>query len=102
MVLGWPTYETDLATWLKLARKNSILYFVGKLDHGIHFLLRLFAFLHQLLELFVHSVLSAQEGVDQMLLDRETGLHRFLTSPVFSMSLSFNKYLESTVPTLLI
>jgi len=68
--------------------QDSVLNLISKLNHAINFLLSLLSLLDQFLEVGIHSVLSTQECIDEMLFERETCLDRFLSSPVLSMSLT--------------
>ena len=75
-------------------RQNTVLYLVRELDHAVNLRLCLLALPHELLELFVHDVLALEELVDEVLLDRESRLHRLLAGPVFAMSLPLDKDLD--------
>jgi hypothetical protein len=70
------------------------LYLIGKLDHGIYFLLGLLPFFDELFELGVHSILSTQERVDEMFLDWEASFDRFLSGPIFAVGFALDEYLR--------
>lgn len=81
-------------TRLHFPANNSILHLSGKLNHRVNFRLALLAFLNQCLEFLIHGVFAFKESIDQMLFDRETRLDRFLSCPIFAMSLAFHKDLR--------
>lgn len=85
---------SERLTRLKLPRQDSILHLVSKLDHRIHLLLRLFTPLHESLEIRIDGVLSTQEVVDLMFFERESSFDRFLSGPIFSVSLTLDENLR--------
>ena len=84
-----------IRTWLQFPGQDSVLNLIRQLDHGINVLAALFPFLEQFFKLLIHSVFATEERVDFVLLDGETSLDRFLTSPVFSVCLSLDEDLNS-------
>jgi hypothetical protein len=84
-------------TWHKLFGENSVLDFIGQLDHPIDFLLTLLPFGNELLEVFIDSVLSSEESVDLVLFQREASLDGLFTSPIFTMGLSLDENLRQGI-----
>lgn len=80
-------------TWTKLSGQDSVLNLVRQLDHGIDFLASLLSLLVQLFKLCVHGVLAAEESVNFVLFDWETGLDRLFAGPVFSVCLPLHENL---------
>lgn len=78
-------------TRVELPGQDGILNLVRQLDHRIDFLAALLPFPVQLFELFVHSILTTEEGIDLVFLDRETSLDGLFASPVFPMGFSLDE-----------
>ena len=76
---------------MELPGQDGILNLVRQLNHRIDFLTGLLSFPVQLFELFIHSILTTEEGVDLVFLDRETGLDGLFASPVFPVRLSLDE-----------
>lgn len=72
-------------------RQNRVLHLVRKLDHRVHLFLRLLALSDKGLELGVHDVLPAQEGVHVLLLDRKPRFDRLLARPIFPVCLTLDE-----------
>ena len=87
--------EEQIHTWLEFPGQDRVLNLIRQLNHRIDFLAALLPFLEQLFKLLIHGVLAAEESVDLVLLDWETGLDRLLASPVLSVRLSLDEDLNS-------
>ena len=84
----------EIHTRLKLPSQDSVLNLIRQLDHRVDLLAALFASPEQLFKLFVHSVVATKEGIDLVLLNRETSLDGLFTGPVFSVRLSLDEDLN--------
>lgn len=76
---------------LEFPREDGVLDFLSQLDHRVHFRLALLPPRYEFLELGIHGVLSGQEGVDLILLDREARFDRLFSRPILPVSLSFDE-----------
>ena len=90
-------HESWTLTWLKLPRQYRILNLIRQLDHVIDFLLCLLSLLDKLLEIVVHNVFSTQERIDEMLLDGKTCLDGSFSRPIFAVSFSLDKNLQTCI-----
>lgn len=61
-------------TGLKLPGHDRVLNLVRQLYHRVHFLAGFLSSPVQLFELLVHDVVTTEEGVDLVLLDRKASL----------------------------
>jgi hypothetical protein len=89
--------KSSTLTWSKLPRQYRVLNLIRQLDHVIDFLLCLLSLLDKLLEIVVHNVFSTQERIDEMLLDGKTCLDGFFSRPIFAVSFSLDKNLQTRI-----
>ena len=85
VLLGWAR------TGDELLGEDAVLHLIRELDHAVGLRLRLLALAHELLELLVHGVLAPEEGVHEVLLDREARLDGLLARPVFAVRLPLDE-----------
>jgi hypothetical protein len=81
----------DTRTRLKTAGNHCILHLICELEHTVHVGLGLLAFLYKRRELFIHSVVTAEECVHFIFFDREACLDRLLASPVLAVGLTLHE-----------
>ena len=83
-------------TRLEPTGQDRILNLVGKLLHAINLLDRLLALLDELIKLVVHRQPAFNEIVGLVFGDSESSLDGFLSGPIFPVSLSLDKDLQTT------
>jgi len=83
-------------TRLEPTGQDRILNLVGKLLHAIDLLDRLLALLDELIKLVVHRQPAFNEIVGLVFGDSESSLDGFLSGPIFPVSLSLDKDLQTT------